>query len=218
MAWQAIYNDLNEVCVSLISDKNAIRRLVTLSGVPAGNINFGGAANDIWFAAITEADKQGKVLPLAMQIQKEYPNHVRLNSIISQLQGNAPLEPPPGQDNIPPVKPADPVKQDIPENIHPDGGKPVNIPPKQPGADTIPANADKPTKSTSEKVERWVKIVAAIIGIPIAVIGAYIKWDEYQMKKLENMSPAEEAPVQDSSYYDTDTISNRSADLEGSKD
>ena len=74
-SWNSDLVTLNDIFVNLSPDQNRARRYATFAGMSMGNINFGGAANELWFNILDEAIKQDKVEALIEQILKEYPNY-----------------------------------------------------------------------------------------------------------------------------------------------
>ena len=86
MKWDSIHNELLDIFIQLIDDKISIERIMTIAGVPNDNVNFDSTSKNTWFLALKEAIKHERVLSIAEEVSKEYPNNKNLTSAISELK------------------------------------------------------------------------------------------------------------------------------------
>jgi hypothetical protein len=72
MTKQEALRALRNALVTLYNNPTSIHRLVDDAGMDAGLVNFQGAALEIWYSVLTEAESQGKIESLVSAVDKPY--------------------------------------------------------------------------------------------------------------------------------------------------
>jgi len=78
MGWDNGLTDLRDVLSDLYDDKDHIRAIVDVSGVPPKNIDFDGPAHIVWHNVLTEAMHRRKVGAIIEAALREFPENERL--------------------------------------------------------------------------------------------------------------------------------------------
>jgi hypothetical protein len=72
MTKQEALRALRNALVTLYNNPSSIRRVVDDAGIDTGLANFQGAALEIWYSVLTEAENQGKVDALVRAVDTPY--------------------------------------------------------------------------------------------------------------------------------------------------
>ena len=72
MTKQEALRALRNAFVTLYNNPSSIRRVVDDAGIDTGLVNFQGAALEIWYSVLTEAENQGKVDALVRAVDTPY--------------------------------------------------------------------------------------------------------------------------------------------------
>ena len=90
MTKQEALRALRNAFVTLYNNPTSIRRVVDDAGIDTGLVNFQGAALEIWYSVLSEAENQGKVDALVRAVDTPYQTNKALQQAYqAYLQANA---------------------------------------------------------------------------------------------------------------------------------
>jgi V8-like Glu-specific endopeptidase len=92
VSWNDNLTALNQILPGFYRTAEQCARILSTAGIPPTYVNLSGSAVDIWYSALTEADRRGKVEPLIRAALTDYPGDTFL---LRALQGA--LAPEPGK-------------------------------------------------------------------------------------------------------------------------
>ncbi|WP_432034776.1 trypsin-like peptidase domain-containing protein [Streptomyces cucumeris] len=74
---------LTALLAKLYPEARSIRRVLDASDIPAGMVDFGGSALDVWHAVLREADNRGRLEGLLTVAVSEYPGNAELRTALA---------------------------------------------------------------------------------------------------------------------------------------
>lgn len=84
MSWNENLTALNQILPGFYRTAEQSARILTIAGIPLAFVNLSGSATEIWYAALVEADKRGKVAALVRAALADYPDDP---SLLRALEG-----------------------------------------------------------------------------------------------------------------------------------
>lgn len=83
--WTQQLTRLNKILANLYPQKDQSFRIITIAGLPPGNISFKDSALDNWFNILDEAIKRDKVNLIVQIVSDEYPENMELKSLFIEV-------------------------------------------------------------------------------------------------------------------------------------
>lgn len=86
---ERLLREIRQTLLELFERPEHVRRLVTDAGVSCARINFAQAVEAVWFDALAEVEKQGRLARLVADALDDYPAHERLQQLAAAVRGES---------------------------------------------------------------------------------------------------------------------------------